>query len=46
MDEHIRPDFTSIALIMIDIQRDTLDGEPFEVLGTSAILPRMKRFVR
>jgi nicotinamidase-related amidase len=29
-------------LITIDTQCDTLDGQPFEIPGTSAILPRMR----
>ena len=33
MDKHTNPDFSSIALITIDIQRDTLDGQPFEIPG-------------
>lgn len=43
MDKHTNPDFSSIALITIDTQQDTLDGQPFEIPGTSAILPNMKR---
>jgi len=43
MDKHTNPDFSSIALITIDTQRDTLDGQPFEIPWTSAILPNMKR---
>ena len=31
------------ALLTIDTQRDTLDGGPFEIAGTSAILPAMQR---
>ncbi len=46
MDEHIRPNFTSIALITIDTQQDTLEGQPFEVPGTSAILPKMRRLLQ
>jgi hypothetical protein len=29
------------ALITIDVQADTLDGQPLEIAGTSAALPRM-----
>lgn len=43
MNKHTQPDFSSIALITIDTQRDTLDNQPFEIPGTSAILPNMKR---
>ena len=30
MDEYIKPDFSSAALITIDTQKDVLDGQPFE----------------
>jgi nicotinamidase-related amidase len=33
-------------LITIDVQRDTLDGEPFEIPGTSEILPGIQRLVK
>lgn len=46
MDPYTQPDFSSIALITIDVQRDTLDGQPFEVSGTSAILPKMQRLLQ
>jgi nicotinamidase-related amidase len=46
MDKYTQPDFSSIALITIDTQRDTLDGQPFEIPGTSAILPNMKRLTQ
>jgi nicotinamidase-related amidase len=39
------PDFSSIALITIDVQVDTLDGQPLEIPGTSAALPAMKTVV-
>lgn len=45
MDEYTRPDYSSIALITIDTQRDTLDGQPLEIPGTSAMLPRMRRLL-
>lgn len=35
------PDLGAAALVTIDTQRDTLDGQPFEIPGTSAILPRV-----
>ena len=38
-DPHTDPRFESAALITIDTQRDTLDGGPLEVAGTSAALP-------
>jgi len=35
MDKYTKPDFDKSALITIDILRDTLDGQPLEILGTS-----------
>ena len=40
-DPYTDPDFSSAALVTIDVQRDTLDGGPMEVPGTSAALPAM-----
>ncbi len=45
MDAYTRPDFGSVALITIDTQCDTLDGQPLEIPGTSAILPNMTRLL-
>jgi nicotinamidase-related amidase len=45
VDSYTAPDFSSIALITIDTQRDTLDGQPLEIPGTSAILPQMRRLL-
>ena len=45
MDKYTRPDFSSVALLTIDSQRDTLDGQPFEVPGTSAVLPQMQNLL-
>ncbi|MFH2220211.1 MAG: cysteine hydrolase [Pseudomonadota bacterium] len=45
MDKYTRPDFSSAALITIDTQRDTLDGQPLEIPGTSAALPQMKKLL-
>lgn len=42
MDTYTAPDWSRSALITIDTQRDTLDGQPFEIQGTSSVLPRMK----
>jgi nicotinamidase-related amidase len=42
MDPYTSPDLFSMALITIDTQQDTLDEQPFEIPGTSAILPKMK----
>src|SRR4026209_2184361 len=38
-DEETEPDFASAALVTIDTQQDTLDGQPFEIAGTTAALP-------
>lgn len=45
MDPHLSPDHARSALITIDIQRDTLDGQPVEVPGTSAVLPHVARLL-
>jgi nicotinamidase-related amidase len=42
MEDYTAPEWRNSALITIDTQYDTLDGQPFEVPGTTAILPRMK----
>ena len=36
-------EFEHAALVTIDVQRDTLDGQPFEITGTSKSLPHIKR---
>jgi nicotinamidase-related amidase len=41
MDRYTQPDFSAAALITIDTQRDTLDGQPLEIPGTSSILANM-----
>jgi nicotinamidase-related amidase len=41
-DRYTEPDFASAALITIDVQRDTLDGAPLEIPGTSDALPAMR----
>jgi nicotinamidase-related amidase len=38
-DPYTDPRFESAALITIDTQRDTLDGGPLEIAGTTAALP-------
>jgi nicotinamidase-related amidase len=43
MSNYTQPDFTASAVITIDTQRDTLDGQPLEIPGTSAILPAMRK---
>ncbi|MGA8182156.1 MAG: isochorismatase family cysteine hydrolase [Terriglobia bacterium] len=45
MDRYTEPDFSTAALITIDTQRDTLDGQPLEIPGTSSILPNMCRLL-
>jgi nicotinamidase-related amidase len=37
------PQFASAALVVIDTQRDVLDGGGFPIPGTSAALPQMRR---
>jgi len=44
-DRYTEPDFASAALITVDVQRDTLDGAPLEVPGTSAALPAIGALV-
>ena len=36
-----RPEFERAALVTVDVQIDTLDGQNFEIPGTSAALPQM-----
>ena len=45
MSKYTTPDFSSVALITIDMQQDTLDDQPFEVPGTSALLSTLKRLL-
>ena len=45
-DAHTRPLFERCALITIDVQNDTLDGAPFEIPGTSAMLPQIDHLCR
>jgi nicotinamidase-related amidase len=45
-DPYTDPDFAAAALVTIDTQRDTLDGGPLEIAGTSAALPAMARLAR
>jgi len=46
MNEYIEPDFSSSALITIDTQKDVLDGQPFEIPGTTAVLPQMQTLLQ
>lgn len=45
METYTEPIFRSMALITIDTQCDTLDGQPLEIPGTSAALPNMARLL-
>jgi nicotinamidase-related amidase len=38
-------DWSHVGLITIDTQCDTLDGQPFEIPGTSAVLPHMSQLL-
>ena len=44
-NDYTRPDFGAMALITIDMQNDFLKGQPFEIPGTSEILPRLRELV-
>ena len=46
MGRYTTPDFSSIALTTIDVQRDTLDGQPLEIPGTSAVLPGLRKLLQ
>jgi nicotinamidase-related amidase len=41
MDIHTAPHFEAAALVSIDVQRDTLDGRPLEIPGTSTAVAAM-----
>jgi nicotinamidase-related amidase len=43
MSSHTAPRFDTAALVTIDVQRDTLDGRPLEIPGTSAALAAMTK---
>ena len=43
---HTMPRYAESALITIDMQRDFLDGRPFEIVGTSAVVPTISRLVQ
>ena len=42
MSRYTESEWINSALITIDTQCDTLDGQPFEIPGTSAILPHIR----
>lgn len=46
MSRYTEPEWSNSALVTIDTQCDTLDGQPFEIPGTSAALPRMRRLLQ
>lgn len=41
MNSAVAPHYSTAALITIDVQVDTLDGQPLEIPGTSNVLPRI-----
>jgi len=43
--EYLAPELRNSVLLTIDLQRDFLDGAPFEIAGTSAVLPNVFRVV-
>ena len=45
-DPFTAPEYDRAALITIDVQNDTLDRGPFEVPGTSTILPSISNLCR
>ena len=45
-DNWTRPEFGRAALVTIDVQRDTLDGQVFEIPGTSRALPQIAALCR
>lgn len=46
MDPLIEPHFATAALLTIDTQVDTLDGQPLEIPGTSAVVPKIAGLCR
>jgi nicotinamidase-related amidase len=45
MSDYTVPDFNAIALVTIDVQRDFLKGQPFEIEGTTEAIPQMRLLV-
>lgn len=41
MDALLTPHYAAAALVTIDIQVDTLDGQPLEIPGTSGVVPNV-----
>ena len=46
MTDLTHPHWSRAALITIDVQRDTLDGAPLEIPGTTAALPAIQRLAQ
>src|SRR5438309_3003925 len=46
MTDATAPHFPASALVTIDTQRDTLDGQPLEIPGTSAVVPNIAMLAR
>lgn len=46
MSRYTEPQWANSAIVTIDTQLDTLDGQPFEIPGTSAMLPRMTALLK
>jgi nicotinamidase-related amidase len=44
--DYLSPDFGAAALVTIDTQVDTLDGEALEIRGTSAAVPQIAAIAR
>jgi len=44
--QYTQPEYGASALITIDMQRDFLDGQPFGIAGTSAVVPAIRRVVQ
>jgi len=42
---YTRAELAASALITIDTQRDTLDGRPLEIPGTTAVLPAIRKLL-
>jgi len=45
MSRYTDPQWSSSAVVTIDTQMDTLDGQPMEIPGTSSALPRMEKIL-
>lgn len=43
---YTQPRYEESALITIDMQRDFLDGQPFQIAGTSAVIPAIKQLLQ